>query len=238
MRSLSDHLTTKDKIDPKTGERQRIYYYKGKHCPTHLIKGPLAKQYIGYQLIMRDLEDAERWLTHAYDFFPKEESDHMKPDEDRYRDNQIGDEKNHAIVKSLFFSSLIFYGKCFTQAKGRGVKLEKSIVPPGFHAKHDCIMEYRHTLAAHSGEGQWDTGKLRLLLPPKKGSNIGPRINSELHRLDFEDDRMDKCQFLELIKIVHRNVKTKKDIIGQKIFKEIILPRGEDYWYKSSPKSQ
>lgn len=98
-------------------------------------------------------------------------------------------------------------------------------------------MEYRHTLAAHSGEGQWDTGKLRLLLPPKKGSKIGPRINSELHRLDFEDDRMDECQFLDLIKIVHAKVAAKKEIIGKKIFNEIIFPKGEDYWYKSSPKS-
>lgn len=103
MIPLSDYLTTKDTIDPKTGERQRIYYYKGKHLPTHLIKGQLSKQYIGYQLIMRDLEDAERWLTHAFDLFPKKKSDHLKPNEDRYRDDRIGDEKNHSIVKSLFF---------------------------------------------------------------------------------------------------------------------------------------
>lgn len=236
MRPLSDHLTTKEKIDPKTGELQRIYYYKGKHCPTHLIKGPLSKQYIGYQLIMGDLEDAGRWLSQAYDLFPKKKSDLLKPNEDRYKYDRIGDEKNHSIVKSLFFSSLIFYGKCFTQAKGRGVKLEKSIVPTEYHVKHDCIMEYRHTLAAHSGEGQWDTGKLRLLLPPKKGSNVGPRINSELHCLDFEDDRMDEFQFLDLIKIVHAKVAEKKEKIGKRIFNEIILPKGEDYWYRASPK--
>lgn len=103
MIPLSDHLTTKDRIDPKTGEQQRIYYYKGKHCPTHLIKGPLSKQYIGYQLIMRDLEDAERWLTQAYDLFPKKETDHVKSKENCYKDDPIGDEKNHSIVKSLFF---------------------------------------------------------------------------------------------------------------------------------------
>ena len=146
------------------------------------------------------------------------------------------DEKNHLIIKSLFFSSLIFYGKCFTQAKGRGVKLERSIIPPEYHNKHDIIMTYRHTLAAHSGEGKWDTGKVNLVLPPNKNSKVGIHIKPETYRLDFEDDRMDDDKFLELVNLVHTKVKAKSETIGQKIINEIIIPKGKEYWYKNSKK--
>ena len=235
MNTFSDHLKTRMSIDPVTGEQRYTYYYKRNRCPTSLIKGPLSKQYIGYYLILRDLEDTYLWLNKAYSFLPVIEKGNVEG-EDYYRQEFIGDEGEHLVAKSLFFSSLIFYGKCFTQAKGRGIKLDKSFVPREYHEKHDRIMKYRHTLAAHSGEGQWDTGNVRLLLSPKKRNNIGVMIKPEMKRLDFEDDRMDEYQFLKLVEIIHRKVKAKSEDIGQKIINEIIIPKGENYWRRLSKK--
>lgn len=234
MPRLDENLKTVVTIDSTTGEQVFTYFYKRKRCPTKLISGHLSKQYVGYYLIMKDLEDTKVWLKQAYDLIPKKKrrGEGLKYG---YCLDQIGDKKNHMIVKSLFFSSLIFYGKCFTQAKGRGIKLDKkAIVPKDYHEKHDLIMEYRHTLAAHSGEDPWDTGKVRLLLPPQKGRNVGIHINPELHRLDFEDDSGSDYQFMELVNAVHKAVKIKSEKIGQKIINEIIIPKGRDFWYQTS----
>ncbi len=237
MPPLIDHLKIEWSINPKTGEQQYLYYYKGKQCSTDLIKGPLAKQYIGYSLIMKDLEDAEGWLRQAYELCPQKESSPAKPNQDRFHSGDIGDEKNHRIVKSLFFSSLIFYGKCFTQADGRGVKLEKSNLPIQYHERHDRVMNYRNTLAAHSGIGNWDTGKARLVLPPIRDKNIGLHLYPELHRLDFEDDRIDDHSFLDLIKHVQIHVQKKIPKIFDVILKKIVLEKPKDYWYRSTPKN-
>ncbi len=238
MPPLKDHLTIESRIDAKTGEHQYRYYYKGKPCPTHLLKGQLPKQFIGYSLIMRDLEDALGWLTQAYDLFPQKKSSQTKSNQNRYWGERIGDEKNHRTIKSLFFSSLIFYGKCFTSAEGRGVKLEKSILPPEYHDRHNHILNYRHTRAAHSGIGKWDTGKARLVIPPQRGKDIGWYLYPELNRLDFEDDGRDNFSFLGLIKIVQDHVQTKKEKIFNIILKKMIVVQPEDYWYRSSPKSK
>ncbi len=235
MTKLADHLKVKHFINPNTGDQHFTYFYKRKRCPTSLIEGYLSKQYIGYYLILRDLEDTKLWLQQAYDLVPDEKTE-TQENSDNYSFELIRDEKNHLIIKSLFFSSLIFYGKCFTQAKGRGIKLEKSIIPEEYQNKHDIIMTYRHTLAAHSGEGKWDTGKVKLVLPPNKNSNAGIHIIPETYRLDFEDDRVDEHRFLELVNIVHSKAKSKSEIIGQKIINEIIIPKGKSHWYKTCKK--
>ncbi len=233
MSKLADHLKVEATIDPKTGEQRFVYYYKRKRCPRALVKGPLCKQYIGYYLISKDLDDAESWLEIAYDLMP-EQPDNISNDNEAFHRKYLGEEKNHMLIKSLFFSSLIFYGKCFAQAKGRGTKLERSIVPEMFQAKHDEIKEYRNSIAAHSGEGRWDTGVVSLLHPPKKGKNIGIHIMPELNRLDFIDDRKEVTPFVELIQNVREAVKNKSDLIGQRIISDIIVPKGRDYWLKKS----
>ena len=154
MTRLAEHLKVKHTINRNTGKQLFTYFYKRKRCPTSLIQGPLSKQYIGYYLILRDLDDTQKWLQQAYELVPDKTNTVQEKSDDYYLE-YIADEKTHLIIKSLFFSSLIFYGKCFTQAKGRGIKLEKSIIPPEYHNKHDIVMTYRHTLAAHSGVGKW-----------------------------------------------------------------------------------
>ena len=122
-----------------------------------------------------------------------------KPGDDRYSNKTIIDEETHSIVKSLFFSSIIFYDKCFTKAEGRGIKLNRRIVSLEYRNTHDKIMDYRNTLAAHSGEGKWDTGTVKLILHPKPRDDFGPLIRAELNRLEFVDDRSEEQNFLLLI---------------------------------------
>lgn len=199
-------------INSKTGEQSAVYSYKGKSCKARLITGPLAKQFIGYSLIREDLTDAEKWLQEAFYLSPEHKS-HNDEDGESYSLGTLDDSKN-IIIKSLFFSSIIFYGKCFTEAKGRGIKLEKTIIPVPYHEKHNQIMEFRHTLAAHSGEGRWDTGKLNLV------RSLDQRlfwIRPVLNRLNFLDDRTEKHNFLGLVQTVQKVVIDKKRKIERKI---------------------
>jgi len=235
-----DKIQIKSKPNTQTGEVGYDYYYNGMQCPTHLIKEPISKKYIVYLLIAKDLEDAERWLTLAYKLRPPIKTK-LSPNKKTYTyirldEEDIKEHKNYFIAKSLFFSSIVFYGKCFTKAQGRGTSLSKSFVPPEYHDKHDEIMEYRNTLAAHSGKGPWDTGKVRLVLPPLKGSGPGPVLKGEVRRFDFEDDRLDDFPFLKLIEILREKAVAKMDEVGKKIFKDVVLCKGEEYWYRSAPK--
>ena len=232
-----DRIEIISKPNTQTGEVGYDYYYKGKQCPTHLINEPISKKYIGYLLIAQDLKDAERWLTLAYKLRPplktkpspnKKTYPYIRLEED---EDDIEKHKNYRITKSLFFSSIVFYGKCFTKAKGRGIQLNKSFVPHEYHDKHDEILEYRHTLAAHSGKGPWDTGKVRLVLPPQKGSGLNPLLKGEVRRFDFEDDRLDDFPFLKLIKTVREKALAKMSEVGQEIFKDQVFCKEEDYWY-------
>ena len=127
----------------------------------------------------------------------------------------------------------MFYGKCFTKAQGRGTSLSKSFVPHEYHDKHDEILEYRHTLAAHSGKGPWDTGKVRLVLPPQKGSELWKGLKGEVRRFDFEDDRLDDFPFLKLIKTVREKALAKMSKVGEKILKDLVFCKGEDYWSRN-----
>ena len=230
MDSLNKHITEKISHDTSTGERIYKYFFKGKECKSHEIDGPLVKKMIGYNLILEDLRDTKTWLEQAYHLVPKDIFPQTSVD--YYRLGHLGDEANHKIIKSLFFSSIVFYGKCFTQAKGRGVKLEKKIIPKEYEDKHDEIMEYRHCIAAHSGEGKWDSGHVALILPPQNKTELGFTKKTNLYRLDFEDDRMDEYKFLDLVNILIDTVDNKFHTIGQQINEKIVLPKGQEFWYE------
>ena len=231
MTKLIDHLTTQTHIDPDNGKRTVTYYYKGTECPTVLISEHPAKKFVGYHLIGDDLADVEKWLRKVHEFLPEKNS----LDKNSYfpADKDIAD-----IAKALFMSCLTIYGKCFTSAKGRGIKLDRDFAPREFYGRHDEIMELRHTIAAHSGEGRWDAGQVKLVLPPEKGEDIDWYIVPEIERLEYMDDRHSAFPFLDLVILLKKKVKEKRDQIGNKIFADIVHASGrtEDYWYEEARK--
>ncbi|MCK4797798.1 MAG: hypothetical protein KAT05_10465 [Spirochaetes bacterium] len=70
-----------------------------------------------------DLENALWWLRKAYSLLPtKNKSKNQDITKINYHVFQNKDLAK--TIKSYYFSSIVTYGKCFTSAKGRGVKLE------------------------------------------------------------------------------------------------------------------
>jgi hypothetical protein len=212
-----NHFKREVEIDQKTGRLNPVYFYKGKRCKSEVVQGPLASQYIGYRLIAEDLREVEAWLKQAYALVPKIKSQ-PENGEDYYSISSTQKDENILIIKSLFFSSIIFYGKCFTDAKkGRRIKLERKHVPKNFLEVHDEIMRYRHNLAAHSGEGRWDTGELICIFEDEPEVPEGIRFFTELYRLNFKNDQEEEHNFLALVQTVLKWVNQKFAILQQKI---------------------
>ena len=86
------------------------------------------------------------------------------------------------VISGLYVAALTIYGKCFTSAKGRRVKLEKRIFddhksnPAQFLSSHEHIMHLRHNLAAHSGTTSLEGTEVVFTLAPKSKRKVWPKV--------------------------------------------------------------
>lgn len=209
------------RVDPNTGNTSYVYTYKMKRCPTKEIKSPLAKKYVGYDLIYNDLECVHKWINQAHKLIPQNRKSQNSDHGDRYI--VVSNSNDDSLIQALFIASLTYYGKCFTKAEGRRFKLDCSFVPEGYKLKHKEIMLFRHTIAAHSGKGDWDTGKLRLILSPKKSKKHEPFIWSELTTLNYHDDSDKDFSFINLVDEVRSKVLAKMEQLSKRILDDIRL---------------
>ena len=192
-------------IDKKTGKTTLTVKENGK---GHILEGPIAKRYIGFNLILRDLEDSLWWIQKAYAVLASESEDQDKT-RSAHADS-IGDEVFNTL-KAYYYASIVTYGKCFVSTGGRGIKLEaKDHVDKEYLPCHEKIMGYRNNLVAHAG-GALDSGVV-VVAPNSTGPEFD--VHPTLWRLGFEDDREAEIGFEELI--VH--VKEKVDAIQKSIF--------------------
>lgn len=239
MSTIGEHLVKNYKIDENNGSLEIEFIYKENKCPSKEISGSIVDQYIGYYLIIQDLHDVKVWLDKIDELHlnegKQETASNRTDDVIRYKLTPDNWKSNGMLVKSLFYSCLVIYAKCFTQAKGRKIKLERKNIESKLHKKHDLIMEYRNTFVAHSGEGRWDSGQLYVLLTPKElleKEAIEIHIEPITNRLDYEDDRNSVDSFRSLVEYMITKVEEKKKSIFERILNEMIYPKGPEYWYK------
>ncbi|EJQ0795070.1 hypothetical protein NYD82_004218, partial [Cronobacter sakazakii] len=118
---------------------ERIYKQKGVILPRIPLKGRFVEQYVALQLLDKDLRNVIGW-----EGIIKNICDNLNQ-EQHFTHPDL--EKN-LMLKSLFISKVITYGKCFTEAKGRRFTLQRSNVPEQYRDLHDLIMNIRHNFAA------------------------------------------------------------------------------------------
>lgn len=207
-------------VDAESGKTILSVTANGKDCETFTLEGKIAKRYIGFSLIFKDLEDALWWLCKAYSLLPsKSKSDDQDDIKTAYTDS-TGDELFRTL-KAYYYSSIITYGKCFAATEERGIKLEaKDHIEEEFKPCHEKIMNYRNNLVAHAGS-TFDSGEVIVAPNP-----IGPEFHvaPNLWRLDFEDDREIEIGFEELIVHVKDNV----DKIQKKILDRLLTGEARD----------
>lgn len=127
----------------------------GRPCPFVLLEGKLAKRVAGLSLIREDLGEVRAILRRARDA----------------NDDLAGN-------KAFLFGILSLYGKCFTQAKGRGVNLDPKTVfkSSDFKDRHYRLMRMRNEFVAHGGDAREEHLKLMLLLEPDENNRAARGI--------------------------------------------------------------
>ena len=231
---MTNHSLIKDRpgwkiesvVIPSTGEHYNRYFYRRTKAKRIELTSKLAQQLGGYALIERDLRMVLSWLLELKDLT------HGVPLTDGGWWESTTSEKLHPIVQSLFFSSISFYGKCFSECKGRKIKLDTQWVPEEFKATHKLLLQMRNNFTAHSGTAQFESVNVALVLARK-----GPKLKDEpllirelvqmeaMHSLDD-----DQTPAIKLLEIIHGKVKKKMGQLNDKIFKEEINPKGMEYW--------
>jgi hypothetical protein len=112
-------------LDPKTGEPHNKHFYKGQRAQRIPITSQRAKSLAAYALVERDLRMVREWIIRL-DELNKPEITDLK---DGWNITAKSDPENN-LAQALFVAAVTFYGKCFSEAEGRRLKLEKRDVVP------------------------------------------------------------------------------------------------------------
>lgn len=222
MAEFIETVTRKSELDSSSGDISYKYDFNGTECITTEITSKIAESYIAWDLISHDLSCAEEWILQAYQLLePKDKSKHPKTGDVYLPLDEAGKD---SVIMSLFISSVTYYGKCFAKAygKGRTVKLEsKDHVPNQLLDIHEKIIGFRNNIAAHSGAGDWDTGRLNLISHPSGERKYKPFVWSELKMLNMYDDRNEEKNYLVLVRAVKKKAGEKVSELGKRILDDI-----------------
>ncbi|HDZ3716304.1 TPA: hypothetical protein RSW55_004344, partial [Vibrio vulnificus] len=99
-------LTTKQFVDPITGEMNIHYYWKRNKIQKVEITGKLPNKLSGLSLIKKDLDNALKWVQQARKLASENSDDSSEKGYKPSGDREIFDQ-----VKAFFVASLTFYGK-------------------------------------------------------------------------------------------------------------------------------
>lgn len=225
------HWEVRGVIDRDSGKHRNEYYFKRKKAFRVPLTSKLASALGGYALIEKDLRSISEWLSLIESMQTRSK---LPNDPGHYllRDDHDSDH----IIKGLFISCVIFYGKCFSACEGRKVKLERSNIDESDAETHDSIIELRNTYAAHSGKGRAEEVNVVLVLNPKKKYfNNKPILIRELMQTEvMYTITQDIVSFRRLVGNIRNTVLDKLETLDSLIYKNEISPEGNEYWYKKA----
>lgn len=143
----------------KSGKPIYTYHYQSKSSKPGItieINTRLSRHYCAYILIEKDFQDILGSINILLELINAKE------------------EKNELLIKGLSRAIVVTYGKCFTQADGRKVKLNAEIIPKEHKIIHDKLMDMRHNHVAHAGISQHETCRGIYVLPSEsKARKLG-----------------------------------------------------------------
>ncbi len=68
---MADLFKIEKHVDRETGKTCLSVRVDGRECETFIFRGPIAARYVGFSLILKDLEDSLWWIRKAYALLPK-----------------------------------------------------------------------------------------------------------------------------------------------------------------------
>lgn len=217
-----------ERLDPVTGQMTNRYYFKERLCGRVKLDNGIAKQLAGYKLIEKDLRNIISWLNQIQVLMEKFDEEEftwegnvMSPDRDTFQ-----------IIKGLFVASITFYGKIFTKAAGRRVKLESTwFSSDELLSGHNYIMSLRHSYAAHSGEDSPEKADIILAIDPVRRRETAPQLFCELMQPDTVGPE-DITTFKKIVDELHEKVKNKISELSQLIFQKEVIEKGMNHLYR------
>ena len=213
-------------VDQDRFSAHNDYYYKGTLCHRVTLQSPMANHCTGYRLIRKDLQYCRTWFSKIADIQTQDPAFNIDPKNVVYSQSAEQD----YMKRALFVAGLTTYGKCFTEAKGRRIKLERPNIDSRFHQVHDDTLSHRHNYAAHSGEDTLEQSTMFLVLDAIENRQTFPLLRYELLQPSaYHKDNI--YEVIELVDHLIEYVNKKIEVLEQKI-KQEIFDKGIEYWYK------
>ena len=155
----------------KSGKPVYAYHYQSKYSKPGItieINTKLSRQYCGYILIEKDLDDTLHFIDALSALIEKKSA------------------RNDFLIKGMSRAIVTTYGKCFAKADGRRTKLERKNIPDEFKEVHDKLIDMRNNYAAHAGISLHEACRGIFVLPPenkaKKPGIVSGTYFSELRQ--------------------------------------------------------
>ncbi len=202
-------------IDAKPGDRLTAVPigHDGKPVPyaeATEVDPNLARQHAGYYHIQQDLLNAIRTIEVS---------------------TQSDSSISTVATEAMLVSAVISYGRCFTDADGRGIKLDagRPWIDEESKRWHAELMNMRHQIFAHAGSSPYSkTGTLVLLDSKENPQNV------QLFCLSWHLANVSKEDLLSItqhLKKICHQVTKKLDEVGQilvkKAYKKYVDPKFE-----------
>lgn len=211
-------------VDPNSGKSRLVVRYNGQECLQHALDGPIARSYVGFVSILKDLEDVLALLRVAHLLLPASApSSGQEEGVVKYSTLPSG---TRLAIKANYFAAIALYGRCFVSAAaGRGTTLGKEHVGDAFKSTHERIMACRHGLVSHAGD-EFDGGEAVVAFLPQ---NPEYHVAANMWRMDFEDDRNMTPNFESLVRHVVERVDHKQSELLRKLIdgqgKDVVVAR-------------
>jgi hypothetical protein len=218
-------------VDPETYEIQNRYYIKDKECKKIILESKQAKNFAAYALIKKDLKFVKKAFSAAAKFASDETDSDSSNGGVRYRAEF---DEDADILKSLYISGVVTYGKCFTKADGRKVKLEaRDVFGPNQSKEKDLHMEVmtqRHSYLAHGGNTKHERVNAVLVLNPVDKGKPPVLLTEATHTAGF--GKNDFEELLALAEFVDSRVDEVLETKSNSLFEKEIAPVPIEKWYE------
>ncbi|EPN8550553.1 hypothetical protein AB6D65_18480 [Vibrio alginolyticus] len=221
-------ITSEVSFNSATNEAIVEYKTGGLTCPSIKLTSAQANIFAGYSLVRKDLKFCIKLLNLALDYakkyFPEGRGSYVRDEFDSEAD----------ILKSLYISLVVTYGKCFTQAKGRKVKLELSEMFSKEEIElkelHLELMEQRHQYVAHAGVTLHEKAQAILILHPDQEAGLPPVLTTMAQHTSTMDVGYYK-QCLNLLDHVDKKVSQIVTSKGEALTKSVLAETSLEQLY-------
>ena len=215
--------------DQKTMKGSAKFLINNQECPQILLSSNQAKIFSNFALIKKDLKFCKTALSIASGLASDGEElkqvGGFRPEFDEQSD----------VLKGMYISFVVTYGKCFTKADGRRVKLELKDTFDDDELKelHLEVMNQRHEYIAHGGKTKFEQVDPIVVLHPDKEMNVTPLLTTQsYHLVGFNKEEFER--YLELVNFVDKKLDVLLEKKATALYEKEIAPKELDDLYKEA----